>query len=158
MGYEMKRKVQNIEPVVADLDRIEDDDIEVLETPTDAASSRFDEMDDFKQFPFIIVSEKLQEFRRGVLHEYPELRSKDKVDDVHFKKTCLSVKWGEQFLKNNLNLFNYLTFDLEYDKALNSLSRIALFRKHITELKMVCEGLDVEDCIANEKICFEFCK
>ena len=160
----MKRKVQNVEPIVADLDRIEDDDLEVLETPTNAASSGFDEMDDFKRFPFlkkdsfIIMSEKLQEFRRVVLDEHPKLRSKDKVNDPGFEKTCLSVKWGEQLLKDNLNLFNYLTFDLEYDKASNSLSRIALFRKHIIELKMVYEGLDIEDYIANKKICFEFCE
>ena len=93
-----------------------------------------------------------------VSDEYPELRSKDKVDDAGFEKTCLSVKWGEQFLKNNLNLFNYLTFDLEYDKASDSLSRIALLRKHIVELKMVCGGLEIDECIANENICFEFCK
>ena len=43
----MKRKVQNIKPIVADLDSI-DDHLEVVETPTDAACGRFDKMDDFK--------------------------------------------------------------------------------------------------------------
>ena len=61
-------------------------------------------------------------------------------------------------MKKHLSLFNYLTFDLDYDKALNSLSKVALLRKHIVELKMVRKGLDIEDYIANEKICFEFCK
>ena len=50
-----------------------------------------------------------------------------------------------------MNSFNYLTFDLEIDKACNSLSRVALFRKHIVEL-------DIDYYIFNENICFEFCK
>ena len=52
LGYEMKRKVQDVEPIVADLDRIDNNDLEVWEMPTNAASSRFDEMDDFKRSPF----------------------------------------------------------------------------------------------------------
>lgn len=48
LGYEMKKKVRNVELLKADLDRIDDDDIEILETPTCPAASGFDEMDEFK--------------------------------------------------------------------------------------------------------------
>lgn len=57
------------------------------------------------------------------------------------------MKWDEDYLKKNLHLFNYLTFDLEYDKVNNSLSTITLFRKHFGELKMVCEDVDIDSCI-----------
>ena len=85
-----------------------------------------------------MVAEKLQEFQSDVLSQHPELREKRKVDDVdfvgdevdHVKKKA-SVKWDEGFLKKHLKLFLYLTFDLEFDKVINTLSRIALVRKHL---------------------------
>ena len=145
----MKRKVSDIQLLVADLDKNEDEDIEVLTSSMSLAISGFDEVDQFKRFPFQnkdlfgVIAEKLVEFRRG-----------NEIRDVG----NLQEKWGEDFLKKNFNFFNYLMFHLDYDKANNSLSRIALLRKHIVELKMVCEGIDIEDCIANELVCYEFCK
>ena len=49
-------------------------------------------------------------------------------------------------------------FDLEYDKAKNSLSRIALLRKHTIELKMVCKGIDLDEYIANEAVSYDLYK
>lgn len=58
---------------------------------------------------FPVVSEKLQEFRRMVLDDYPQLRDKNDVDHVSFHEAKMHEKWGEDFLKRHLNLLNYLT-------------------------------------------------
>ena len=44
--------MQNVEPIKADLERIGDDDIEIVGMPTGPGCSGFDEMDQFKRFPF----------------------------------------------------------------------------------------------------------
>ena len=150
----MKRKVSDVQLLV------DDEDIEVLMTSLSPEVTGFDEMDSFKHFPFRkkdlfgVIAKKLVEFRRIMLDCHPELRRGDEVRDAD--NSC--QKWGEDFLKKHFNFFNCLMFDLEFDKANNSLSRIALLRKRIIELKMVCEGIDLDDCIANESVRYEFCK
>ena len=95
------------------------------------------------------MAEKLQKFQSDVFSQHPELREKRKVDNIdfvsedidHLKKKA-SSKWDEEFLKKHLKLFLYLTFDLEFDKATNALSRIALLRKHIYELKVIVPEIE----------------
>ena len=85
LGCEIKRKVSDVQPLVADLEKIDDDDIEVLATSSYPEVTGFDEMDRFKCFPFqkkdlfCVIAEKLVEFRRHVLDCHPELRRGDKV-------------------------------------------------------------------------------
>ena len=85
LSYEMKRKVSDAEPLVADLDKTDNDDIEVLATLLSPEVTGFDEMDRFKRFPFqkkdlfAVIAEKLVKFRRHVLDRQPELRRGDEV-------------------------------------------------------------------------------
>ena len=108
LGYESKRKVADVEPLVADLDAIEDNDLEIITRSDSPEISGFDEMDKFKRFTFqkrdllVSISEKLLVFRITLLDIYPELRRDSKVCNVE----NFLLKWNEDYLKKNLNLFN----------------------------------------------------
>ena len=90
--------------MVADLDKIDDDDIEVLTTSLSLEVTGFDEMDKFKCFPsrkrdlFGVIADKLVEFRRTVLDSHPELRRGNEAGNAD----NLHEKWGEDFLKKHL--------------------------------------------------------
>ena len=78
LGYEMKRKVSDVQLLLADLDKIKDEDIEVLTSLMSPAVFGF-EIDQFECFPFrkkdlFAVVAELVEFRRIVLDLHPELR------------------------------------------------------------------------------------
>ena len=91
MGYEKKKKIiQDVVALKADLDRIDDDNVEVVEIECIRANSGYDCMEPYKGFAFWkkdsfgVVAEKLWEFQSDVLSQHPELREKRKVDDVDF--------------------------------------------------------------------------
>ena len=79
-------------------------------------------------------------------------------DEVDHVKKKASVKWDEGFLKKHLKLFLYLTFDLEFGKATNASSRIALLRKHIYELKVIVPEIELNEFIQNNNVCYDYCK
>ena len=64
----------------------------------------------------------------------------------------------EQFFKRHIELFRFITFQMNYDKESRSISRIALFRQYNSDLIAVDEVFDADFFIKNDQQVFEYCK
>ena len=108
------------------------------------------EMIKFKKnedFDFMI--DRFLEFQRDVYETYPYLCKKNEE---------LKDKWSEDFMKEHIELFRYMTFQMNYDKENKITGRIALIRQYQNELKVMDKRIDCNDLIKNDDQVNEFCK
>ena len=100
-----------------------------------------------EDFDFMI--DRLLEFQRDVYETYPYLRKKKEEKK---KIEGLKDKWSEDFMKEHMELFRYMTFQMNYDKENKITGRIALIRQYQNELKVMDKRIESNDLV------HEFCK
>ena len=160
MGFQKKKAIQKWKAVVVDLDNEDLDDnptrsilrVEVLKPDYDEELNRFESIKFKKNEDFEVLVDRMNEFQRDVLDSYPHLR----VDNARIFPE--SDGMDERFFKRHIELFKYLTFQLNYDKEDRSVSRISIIHQYSNDLKAVDENFDPDYFVRNEKKVHELCR
>ena len=158
LGFQKKKAIQKRKAVVVDLDNEHLDEnpsrsnlrVEILKPDYDEQLNRFESIKFKKQEDFETMIDRLVEFQREVLDSYPHLRS----DKISFEDDGLD----EKYFKRHIEIFKYLTFQLNYDKEDQSVSRISIIRQFSNDLKAVDEAFDPDHFVKNEKKVHELCR
>ena len=161
LGFQKKRPVQKRKAVVVDLsqDDIEQQPllgggglrVELLKPDYDPITN-FECVKFKKNENFDFMIDRLMEFRREVLDEYPNLRNQNS-----YAKDVLN-DFDQHYFKRNLDIFKYLAYQVGFDQESRSVSRIALLRQYANDLKAISENFDLNLFIKNEKKACEYCR
>ena len=159
LGFQKKKAIQKRKAVVVDLENEDLDEgpsrsnlrVEVLKPDYDEMS-RFESIKFKKQEGFENMADRMNEFQRDVLESYLHLR----VDGQN-RITRENDEMDERYFKKHIEIFKYLTFQLNYDKEDQSVSRISIVRQFSADLKAVHEDFDPDFYVRNEKKVFEYC-
>ena len=162
LGFQKKVVVQKRKAVMVDLAEDEDLDqnvpnqknirVEILKPDYDVEMGRFDCIKFKKNEDFDYIADRMLEFRRELFESYPHLRSKHiEVPDINSGVT-------DQYFKKNIDVFKYLTFQMNVDKENRSISRIALLRQYANDLKACSDAFDLNFFVKFEKDVFHYCK
>ena len=117
MGYQKKRAIQKHKAVMVDLINEDLDDnpvrpnlrVEILKPDYEEELNRFENVKFKKNEDFESLIDRLNEFQRDVLDSYPHLRSDTKL-------SLEGDGMDEKYFKRHIELFKYLTFQLNLDK------------------------------------------
>ena len=160
LGFQKKKPVQKRKAVVVDLSQDDIDQspgngnlrIELLKPDYDCMMNfeciKFKKCENFE---FMI--DRLMEFRREVLDEYPNLRNQFS-QVVNFD----SNDFNQHYFKKNIDVFKYLAYQIGFDQESRSVSRIALLRQYANDLKAISGNFDLNLFIKNEKKACEYCR
>ena len=159
LGYQKKRAIQKRKAVMVDLINEDLDDnpvrpnlrVEVLKPDYEDELNRFEQVKFKKNEDFETLVDRLNEFRRDVLESYPHLRSDSRI-------SLDGDGMDEKYFKRHIELFKYLTFQLNLDKEDRSVSRISLIRQYSNDLKAVDENFEADYFVKNEKKVHELCR
>ena len=66
--------------------------------------------------------------------------------------------WNDDFMKEHIELFRFMTFQMSYDKENKVTGRIALIRQYQNELVVMDKNIQSNDLIKNDTQVYEFCK
>ena len=157
MGFQKKKAIQKQKAVIVDLDNEDLEEnptrsnlrVEVLKPDYDEQLLHFESIKKHEDFEVLV--DRMNEFQRDVLDSYPHLR----VDDTRIFPE--SDGMDERFFKRHIELFKYLTFQLNYDKEDRSVSRISIIRQYSNDLKAVDDNFDPDYFVRNEKV-HELCR
>lgn len=160
LGFQKKRMIQKRKACVIDL---EEEDVEtmpkasiqvkMLKPDYEFELNRYESIKFKKAEDFEFMIDRLIEFRRDVLNDFPYLRKGNVVISDDSEEEI-----SDAFLKQNIELFRYLTFQINYDKEMRSVSRIALLRQYANDLKAITNKFDVNRFIRNKKKIYEYCR
>ena len=156
LGFQKKKPVQKRKAVVVDLSQDDVDQPISGNLRVELMKPDYDEMLKYESIKFKkhenfdFMIDRLLEFRREVLDEYPNLRNQN-VGNVD------SNDFGEHFFKRNIDIFKYLTYQVGFDQESRSVSRIALLRQYANDLKAISSNFDLNLFIKNEKKACEYC-
>lgn len=157
LGFQKKKSIQKRKAVVVDLSSDDVDQpvssghlrVELLKPDYDPMSN-FDCIKFKKHENFDFMVDRLMEFRREILDEFPNLRNE-----------FLSVNsndFDQHFFKRNIDIFKYLAYQVGFDQESRSVSRIALLRQYANDLKAISANFDLNLFVKNEKKACEYCR
>ena len=159
MGYQKERAIQKRKAVMVDLINEDLDDnpvrpnlrVEVMKPDYEDELAHFESIKFKKNEDFETLIDRMNEFQRNVLDTYPHLRSDAKI-------SLEGDGMDERYFKRHIELFKYLTFQLNFDKEDRSVPRISIIRQYSNDLKAVDENFDADYFVKNEKKVHELCR
>ena len=166
LGFQKKKSIQKRKSVVVDL---QDEDVEqavpmqknlrvqILKPDYESEMTKYESIKFKKNDDFDYIIDRLLEFQREVLDEYPYLRNQCNVS-VSFDNDGPDDEFNEHFFKRNIDLFKYMTYQMGYDQENRSVSRVALLRQYTNDLKAISASFNLNAFVKNEKKAFEYCR